>query len=397
LLHYCFDASGFSMTGLVTAPNEIRFGRFSCDDYRSFIDVKAYLQFADPADAAKMHPGQALTLKGNVYVWTSNNRYWLIIKNAKVLRDPFFRAEPDPDRQAANAPPAAALDDQPISLASVPGQASAPRTRTEPYLGCYLGFGSWTCPSYLMTPLWWCGEEYAQRHARDCIEGPLEQVDYLGTNAAGADVYAVKFRNVDMTYVVAPPGPDGKKGALWIRRGNPNGNASSSLTAIVSRAGAGLIYKRTVTDGGMEADPSDRHAAAGNQITPVRQVLPESNSSALPPVVCDPPQLNALAKELARRLCVQSDILMNLNTTGTALAKAARSFEPFPQANTSNARPNAISCRNSSDGITSRLGTSRSPLVCALNTYWSKQDALRLAAWKNDTLVPAYSVGAAGR
>src|SRR5581483_1496968 len=142
--------------------------------------------------------------------------------------------------------------------AAAPGQANGSRTRTEPYLGCYLGFGSWTCPDYLVTPLRWCGKDYAQRQARDCPEGPLEQVDYLGTNAAGADVYAVKYRNVDMTYVLAPPGPDGQKGSLWIRRGNPDGLASSSLVTVVSQAGAGLIYKRTAIDGGVEADPSGR-------------------------------------------------------------------------------------------------------------------------------------------
>ena len=101
--------------------------------------------------------------------------------------------------------------------------ASVPRTRTEPILGCYLGFGSWRCPNSLVTPRRWCGEAYEQRLNGDCrMDGPLEKVDYLGTNADGADVYEVRYRHVDMTYVIAPPGPHGK-GYMYSKRGNPNG------------------------------------------------------------------------------------------------------------------------------------------------------------------------------
>ncbi len=114
--------------------------------------------------------------------------------------------------------------------------ASGPRTRTEPYLGCYLGFGPWTCPNSLVTPRRWCGEAYEYRLHGDCgQDGPLEKVDYLGTNAVGADVYEAQYRHTDMTYVVVPPGPHGK-GYIWSKRGNPGGVIPSSTVEVPSSA-----------------------------------------------------------------------------------------------------------------------------------------------------------------
>jgi hypothetical protein len=41
-------------------------------------------------------------------------------------------------------------------------------------------------------------------------------------------------------------------------------------------------------------------------------------------IVCDPPELVALSKQVGRRLCAQNDIVNNLGTTGPTLAEAAR-------------------------------------------------------------------------
>jgi hypothetical protein len=111
--------------------------------------------------------------------------------------------------------------------------ASGPRIRTEPAVGCLLGFGHWKCPASTVSPWNWCGERYEQRGVYDCPEGPLEKVDYLGTSAAGAEVYEAQYRHRDTTIIVEPPGPDGK---AWVRfkRGNPNGILSPALADVPS-------------------------------------------------------------------------------------------------------------------------------------------------------------------
>ena len=130
--------------------------------------------------------------------------------------------------------------------ATPPAAAAAPRTRTEPALGCLLGFGSWRCPDGAVTPARWCGEMYEDRWLGDCREGRLETVDYLGTNGAGADVYDVRFRRATMTYVIAPPSPSEKKGGIWIGKNNPEAiNPSSLVDVSASTAGKMNLYRST--------------------------------------------------------------------------------------------------------------------------------------------------------
>ena len=100
---------------------------------------------------------------------------------------------------------------------------SAPRPRTEGALQCYLGFGSTTCARNDCNGSW----------------GPVERVDYLGTNAVGADIYEVQFMHRNTAYVIAPY-LDGKtvhyliKGVdhYWIKK------------TVSSRGAPSLIYTR---------------------------------------------------------------------------------------------------------------------------------------------------------
>jgi hypothetical protein len=55
-----------------------------------------------------------------------------------------------------------------------------------------------------------CAEEYVWRRLDNCFNGPLETVEYLGTNAAGDDVYRVSWMHLNSTYILPPPGPHGK-------------------------------------------------------------------------------------------------------------------------------------------------------------------------------------------
>lgn len=152
------------------------------------------------------------------------------------------------------------------SLEAAPaGFPTGMRTRTEPALACLLGFqgpepvgsqqkclihffergtlgssygvGSW------IGPIGYCAQKYFRQENNYCPHGPLEAVDYLGTNAAGADVYDVQYMNADVVYVIPPPGPDGKSGQYWIKQGPPGSIIPSSLVPVTSRDKVAL-YRR---------------------------------------------------------------------------------------------------------------------------------------------------------
>ena len=103
--------------------------------------------------------------------------------------------------------------------------ASDAGARTEPALACLLGFLPWQCAKALwggdVWPITHCAKQYVHRRLDNCYDGPLEEVDYLGANAEGADIYQVRYMHADTVYVIAPPEPDGKLGRFWIRRGLP--------------------------------------------------------------------------------------------------------------------------------------------------------------------------------
>jgi hypothetical protein len=110
-----------------------------------------------------------------------------------------------------------------------------------------------------------------------------------------------------------------------------------------------------------------------------------SNNPTLSPIICDPPQLDTLSREVVKtqrkQLCVQKDILENLQATGADLAVAARTFHPFPEAEGAN----AITCRNPPLGFGNRFR--QPPWICAFNKYWRELDyALRHQPWRNNPM-----------
>lgn len=155
-----------------------------------------------------------------------------------------------------------------IAVAAAPSDLTAGmRTRTEPALACLLGFqgpepvgsqqkclihffergtlgssygiGSWR------GPIGYCAQRYFRRENNYCPQGPLEAVDYLGANAAGADVYDVQYLNTDVVYVIPPPGPDGKSGPYWIKQGPPGSIIPTSLVRVTSPASDRIaMYRR---------------------------------------------------------------------------------------------------------------------------------------------------------
>src|SRR4051812_37925601 len=79
------------------------------------------------------------------------------------------------------------------------------------------------------------------------------------------------------------------------------------------------------------ADPVDRSAPP-----------PQAFTSYM---ICQPPELDALAGQLGRELCVQSTLLANLTVAGPALETAARAPAKLAPQDAVPGDPNAISCR----------------------------------------------------
>jgi hypothetical protein len=107
--------------------------------------------------------------------------------------------------------------------------AAAPRAKTEAALKCRLGIGPAEC---------------GKNDGCNGGDGRLEKVEYLGPNAAGDDVYAVQYRHANSTFVISPPGPDGKIRRFWSNRFGPNAITPSPVVGIPLQAIPVLIYKR---------------------------------------------------------------------------------------------------------------------------------------------------------
>ena len=126
-----------------------------------------------------------------------------------------------------NRIPTIALAASLLSTFMLPVQSAAapePRDKTDLAMKCWLGIGPGAC---------W--KDYGCNGGG----GPLERVDYLGINAAGAGIYGVRYMHRNAAYVVSPD-PDGKtdhylvRGTdrYWIKR------------ALSSREAPILIYTR---------------------------------------------------------------------------------------------------------------------------------------------------------
>jgi hypothetical protein len=83
-------------------------------------------------------------------------------------------------------------------------------------------------------------------------------------------------------------------------------------------------------------------------------------------MICQPPELDGLAKQVGSDLCVQSTIVANLATMGPALAAAARRPARLSPGETLPGDPDAISCRLDRNISDRHL----SAIACARNSYW---------------------------
>ncbi len=84
-------------------------------------------------------------------------------------------------------------------------------------------------------------------------------------------------------------------------------------------------------------------------------------------MLCQPPQLDALAGRLGRELCVQSSLVANLKETGVALEAAASAPMPGPPSQAASGDPAAITYRIDPEHSDAHL----TALACARNNYWA--------------------------
>ncbi len=90
-------------------------------------------------------------------------------------------------------------------------------------------------------------------------------------------------------------------------------------------------------------------------------------------MICQPPELDALAKEVGSDLCVQNTLLTDLKATEPALAAAARAPSKTPPEDIVSGDANAISC-GLDPGVSDRHLTA---IACARGSYWAWYRALR--------------------
>ena len=99
-------------------------------------------------------------------------------------------------------------------------------------------------------------------------------------------------------------------------------------------------------------------------------------------MICQPPELDAFARQLGSELCVQSTLVANLTATGPALQTAARGPAKLAPEDAGPGDADAISCRLD-PGVSDRH---LSAIACARNSYW----AWYQAKWRDpSSSVPA--------
>lgn len=83
-------------------------------------------------------------------------------------------------------------------------------------------------------------------------------------------------------------------------------------------------------------------------------------------MICQPSELDALAKRLGSDMCVQNTLVTDFATTAQALEIAARSPGAAPPADAAPGDPNAIACHKDIE----RSDINLPAIVCAKTSYW---------------------------
>jgi hypothetical protein len=101
-------------------------------------------------------------------------------------------------------------------------------------------------------------------------------------------------------------------------------------------------------------------------------------------MMCQPPELDALATKLGKELCVQSTLVTDLAQTGPALEMATRSPANVSPTDSVAGDPNAISCRLDPKRSDAQLPA----IACARGSYWAWYSAKWPAPWYSTPAPP---------
>ena len=210
---------------------------------------------------------------------------------------------------------------------------------------------------------------------------PLQSVSGRFSSLNPVDQHAcpekqVSGRVVSPTLILVPQMACGRRGQSYVlanvRLSNPGDAAQMvpgrrvDITADFKRALEArnnsmfvadyVIGDKAAITGGDAIDPSAPSAAAFTSY-----------------MICQPPELDALASQLGSDLCVQNTLVADLAATRPALEAAARAPLKGPPEDLASGDANAISCGMDAE-VSDRHLTAT---ACARNSYWSWVKALR--------------------
>lgn len=147
-------------------------------------------------------------------------------------------------------------------------------------------------------------------------------------------------------------------------------NVLFSKPADASRMVAGA---RVTIRGAFKTADEDRKAYDANFLIAEKAQLVGADPPTTPVpaftsyMICQPPELDALAGKLGSQLCVQNTVVENLASMGPALEAAARAPANLSTADQETGAPNTITCRRDLE----RSDLHLSSIACARGSYWA--------------------------
>lgn len=185
----------------------------------------------------------------------------------------------------------------------------------------------------------------------------------------------VSGRIVSPTLLLVPQSACGRRGQTYLLVNVQLGNPADAVQMVTGRR-VDIIatFKRA-----LEARESlfiadyviaEKAAIAGGD--PIDRSAPPAPAFTSY-MICQPPELDALATQLGSDLCVQNTVVADLTATGPALAAAARAPLKAPPEEMVSGDANAISC-----GLDPKVSDRHlTAIACARNSYWIWVKALR--------------------
>jgi beta-lactamase regulating signal transducer with metallopeptidase domain len=353
------------VTGRAVSSSAIQVSGFFCYGYDEgnlrFGPVALNLQLADPADANKLRPGTLVTVYGNFRVARKQHVDYLIALNARVEADPFGRSVPDQIEPGKNSQPA---DLSPASLTNRPasndlGVVTQCRNRNV--------FGLVISPNAI------------RMQGFSCIAGgPGDVSGFYGSRMEyGSCPYANdNDSRPDLTSADRLNGS-----VLRACRYDVNMNVSLADATETNKMQLGHVVELT---GDFHITKRNRTDYLTVDNAEVLEIGPSKVENVKGPalLVCEASQLTALSNQLGQRLCVQSDIIANLNRAKPDLEAAAHSLVDHTAQSDRSDDPNGIICHKR---LYVRLPSS---VTCAYNSYWAFAGTMAPTGGLGDTPMP---------